>query len=359
MSKKTSDMNPIIAGIQQVGIGIPNVHEAFTWYRQHFGMDIKIFDEIAEANLMLAYTGGKPHQRHAILALNIKGGAGLEIWQYTSRTPVMPAFDIQLGDTGIFVTRIKSSDIKSSFTFLKNKNAEMLGGLSKSPDGTDQFFVRDPYGNIFEIVQGEDWFDKNQNLMGGPGGCMIGVTDVEKSKKFYSEILGYDQVIYDVEGKFDDLSCLPGGDAKVRRILLKHSEPRRGSFSKLLGSSKIELVSVQGRSPRKIYEDRFWGDRGFIHLCFDISGMAKMKKLCESKGHPFTVDSSGSFDMGEAAGYFSYVEDPDGTLIEFVETHRIPILKKIGWYLNLKNRDPKKSLPNWMLKALKFSRVKD
>jgi hypothetical protein len=145
----------------------------------------------------------------------------------------------------------------------------------------------------------------------------------------------------------------------VRRILLKHSQPRRGSFSKLLGSSKIELVSVQSRAPRKIYEDRFWGDRGFIHLCFDISGMAEMKKLCESKGHPFTVDSSGSFDMGEAAGYFSYVEDPDGTLIEFVETHRIPILKKIGWYLNLKNRDPKKSLPNWMLKALKFSRVKD
>ena len=352
-------MNPIIAGIQQVGIGIPNVQEAFTWYRQHFGMDIKIFDEIAEANLMLPYTGGKPHQRHAILALNIKGGAGLEIWQYTSRTPVMPAFDIQLGDTGIFVTRIKSSDVKSAFTFLKNKSAEMLSGLTKSPDGTDQFFVRDPYGNIFEIVQGEDWFDKNSSPMGGPGGCMIGVTDIEKAKKFYSEILGYDKVIYDVEGKFEDLACLPGGDTKVRRVLLKHSQPRRGSFSKLLGSSKIELVTVQSRAPRKIYENRFWGDRGFIHLCFDISGMAEMKKLCESKGHPFTVDSSGSFDMGEAAGYFSYVEDPDGTLIEFVETHRIPILKKIGWYLNLKNRDPKKSLPNWMLKALKFSRVKD
>ncbi|MEK6783054.1 MAG: VOC family protein [Bacteroidota bacterium] len=352
-------MNPIIAGIQQVGIGIPNVQEAFTWYRQHFGMDIKIFDEVAEANLMLPYTGGKPHKRHAILALNIKGGAGLEIWQYTSRTPVMPAFDIRLGDTGIFVTRIKSSDVKSAFTFLKNKNAEMLGGLTKSPDGAEQFFMRDPYGNIFEIVQGDDWFDKNQNLMGGPGGCMIGVIDIEKAKTFYSEILGYDKVIYDVEGTFSDLICLPGGNTKVRRVLLKHSQPRRGSFSKLLGSSKLELVTVQGRMPRKIYENRFWGDRGFIHLCFDISGMSDMKKLCESKGHPFTVDSSGSFDMGEAAGYFSYVEDPDGTLIEFVETHRIPILKKLGWYLNLKNRDPKKSLPNWILKALKFNRVKD
>ena len=33
--------------------------------------------------------------------------------------------------------------------------------------------------------------------------------------------------------------------------------------------------------------------------------------------------------MGEAAGHFSYIQDPDGTLIEFVETHKVPILKKL------------------------------
>ncbi|MEZ4895109.1 MAG: hypothetical protein R2778_19105 [Saprospiraceae bacterium] len=55
-----------------------------------------------------------------------------------------------------------------------------------------------------------------------------------------------------------------------------------------------------------------------------------MKQFCAEQGHPFTIDSSGSFDMGEAAGYFSYIEDPDGTLIEFVETHKIPILKKVS-----------------------------
>jgi hypothetical protein len=62
--------------------------------------------------------------------------------------------------------------------------------------------------------------------------------------------------------------------------------------------------------------------------------------------------------MGEAAGHFSYIEDPDGTLIEFVETHKVPILKKINWYMDLRNRDPKKSLPTWMVRALGFNRVK-
>lgn len=66
--------NYIISGIQQIGIGVSNVTEGFKWYNQNFGMDVPIFEEAAEANLMLPYTGGKPHQRHAILAINLKGG---------------------------------------------------------------------------------------------------------------------------------------------------------------------------------------------------------------------------------------------------------------------------------------------
>ena len=33
-----------ISGIQQVGVGVSNVHEAFKWYRRHFGMDVPIFE---------------------------------------------------------------------------------------------------------------------------------------------------------------------------------------------------------------------------------------------------------------------------------------------------------------------------
>lgn len=362
---------PVISGIQQIGIGIPDVHAAFKWYRQHFGMDVPVFEEAAEANLMLPYTGGKGHSRHAILAVNMKGGGGFEIWQYTSRVPVPVGFEIQLGDIGHFVTRMKSADVKGSYEFLKGKlatdaakkegegKAALLGELTTSPDGSPTFFVRDPWGNIFQIVPGTDWFGKGMQLTGGPAGAMLGVTNMERSMKFYGDILGYDTVIYDKTGKFDDLENLPGGDVEVRRVLLKHSKPRAGAFSRLLGSSMIELIEVKGKTPRKIFEGRWWGDRGFIHLCFDIVGMKEMQALCESKGHPFTVDSANSFDMGEAAGHFSYIEDPDGTLIEFVETHKVPVLKKIGWYLNLKNRPAEKPLADWMVKSMGMNRVKD
>ena len=348
-----------ITGIQQIGIGVPNVHEAFKWYRQHFGMDIPVFEEAAEANLMLPYTGGKPQKRHAILAMNIKGGGGFEIWQYTSRVPQPANFEIQIGDLGVFAVRIKSADVKKSYEFLKTKKANILNEPSQASDGCLHFFVKDPFGNIFDVVEGDSWFGSGKQLTGGVAGCMIGVTDLERSKKFYADVLGYDTVVYDKEGIFDDLKNLPTGNKKVHRVLLKHSKPRRGPFSRLMGNTQIELIKNFEHTPRKIFENRFWGDLGFIHLCFDVTNMQEVKQECEKAGHPFTVDSASSFDMGEAAGHFSYIEDPDGYWIEFVETHKVPILKKLGWYLDLRKRNPNKPLPNFIVKALAFSRVND
>lgn len=349
---------PTIAGIQQVGVGIPNVHEAFKWYAKHFGMDIPIFEEAAEANLMLPYTGGKPHMRHAILAINLKGGGGFEIWQYTSRKPEPCSFELQLGDLGFYCAKMKTSDVKGSYDFLKSKNVNIISELTKDPAGNDTFYLRDPWTNLFQIVKSDSWFGKGMQLTGGPSGMVIGVSDIERSKKFYADILGYDTVAYEKEGVFEDLKNLPSGGSKVHRVLLRHSKPRSGAFSKLLGASEIELVKTLDRTPRKIFENRYWGDQGFIHLCFDISNQKAMKELCASKGYPYTIDSGEKFDMGEAAGHFSYIEDPDGALIEFVETKKIPIMKKLGWYLDLRKRDASKPLPDWMLKALKFNRVK-
>jgi len=352
-------MAKIISGIQQIGIGIPNVYEAWTWYNKNFGFDLPLFDEAAEAGLMLPYTDGKPQERHAILALNLKGGGGFEIWQYTSRTPQPASFELQLGDLGIFITKIKTSNIQLAYETLKNNAVEIVSQIVKMPDNSEHFFVKDPYGNLFQIVKSTVWFkEKVKSVFGGNYGVIIGVSDINKSKEFYNKILGYDTVVYEETAVFDDLKAIPGGDKKVHRVLLKHSEERKGAFSKLLGPSTIELVKVIERIPQKIFKDRLWGDLGFIHLCFDVTGMDDLKKECTMLGHPFTVDSANSFDMGEAAGHFSYIEDPDGTLIEFVETHKIPILKKIGWYLNLQKRDPQKPLPNWILNSMRFSRKK-
>ncbi len=348
-----------IIGIQQIGVGIPDVQKAWAYYRKHFGMDIPIFQESAEAKLMTPYTGGVIHSRTAVLAINLQGGSGLEIWQFTSRNTNAASFELQLGDYGVMIAKIKAPDVKLAYNTLKSNGALMLSGLLKAPDGLPCFYVKDEFGSIFQVVQGKDWFRRNEHVTGGVCGAVIGVSDIEKSRKFYGDLLGYDKVIYDKTGVFDDFTNIPGGKHQIRRVLLEKSKENTGNFSKLLGSSNIELIQVLDRKARKIFENRFWGDLGFIHLCFDVYNMKELEKNLTSNGHPFTVDSASKFDMGEAAGHFSYVEDPDGTLIEFVETYRIPILKKIGWYLDLSKRDRTKTLPDWMLKALKIGRKKD
>jgi len=353
----------VISGIQQMGIGVVNVEEAWKWYINQFGMDCRVFEDEAEAKLMLPYTGGKPRSRHAVLALNLQSGGGFEIWQYKGREPVKIKEEIRIGDLGIIACKMKVKNIQETLTSFQKDGISVPAETSADPTGKMTFFMKDPYGNIFQLVEATDWFRNEKKVTGGSYGAIIGVSDIEKSVVVYSDILGYDKVIYDSIGIFPDLANLPGGNNECRRVLLKRSKSFAGPFSKVLGESVIELISATGKPGKKIYENRFWGDPGFIHLCYDMRGMDELKNFCDSKGFPFTVDSKmshegNSFDMGEAAGHFSYIVDPDGTLIEFVETHKIPILKKFGWYLNLRKRDPNKSLPDWMLKTLKYSRVK-
>ncbi len=346
-----------ISGIQQIGVGVADIEAAWAWYRKYFGMDVPVFREAAEAALMARYTGGEVHSRDAVLALNLQGGSGMEIWQFTSRTPNGPFRDAQLGDTGIFAARIKTPDVHEARRALDRFDDIDVGAVARDPAGHTHFVMRDLAGNHFDVVESDSWFARGRHFTGGPSGCLMGVSSIDFVIPLYSEILGYDRVDFDETGTFDDLQFYPGGSGNFRRVLLSHTKERSGPFSPLFGSSQIELIQAVDRTPGKLFDGRYWGDLGFIHLCFDVNGMDALESACEQLGYAFTVDSKESFDMGEAAGRFSYIEDPDGTLIEFVETHRVPILKKVGWYLDLRKRPATKPLPRWMIKSLAMSRV--
>jgi catechol 2,3-dioxygenase-like lactoylglutathione lyase family enzyme len=357
--------NYIISGIQQVGIGVENFKEAWKYYIDIFQMDVKILEDDTVAEIMLPYTGNQPQKRHAGIVINMQGGSGFEIWQYSERKPQKIGFDIHFGDYGIFAAKMKSRNVKQTFDELSKKaDVEILGKISKGLDGNDTFYMMDKYGNVFQIVHDEYVFRDEQRSSGGPVGGIVGVSDIDRTMTIYRDILGYDKVVADVVGNFEDIAGLNSGNQKFRRVLLTHSQPRKGSFRNLFGQSYIELVQALERTPRKLYEGRFWGDPGYIQLCFDVKNMAALQAKCESLGYPFTVDSDvkngdkENFEMGEAAGHFTYIEDYDGTLIEFVETKKIPLVKKLGIYLNLSKFNPEKPLNNCMLKALRFGRVK-
>lgn len=343
----------LISGIQQIGVGTTDFRKSWNWYIEMFGIDVKILEDDTVAERMLPYTGGVPQQRHACIAVNIQGGGGFEIWQYSKRKPEPCPFKIAVGDLGVFAAKLNCRDIKA---FHKQISAKWQDCTIPEtlPDGTPCFYVKDLFGNVFQIVENKKVFIDQGKLTGGMAGAVIGVTDMDKSVKFYSEVLGYNILISDTTGPFSTNNPMPEADKQYRRVILKAPE-RKGAFAELFGDSTIELVQALERSPRKIYEGRYWGDPGFIQVCFDVTNMKALGEFCASKGHPFTVDSCPDgerFDMGDASGHFTYIEDPDGTLIEFVEAHKVSIVKKLGLAIDMSRRDPEKPLHKLLFRLM-------
>lgn len=353
-------MSYTIHGIQHLGVGVPEHEQAWKWYRKFFGMDIPLFNDEAAAPLMTIYTEGEVISKRAAMVLNIKGGCAMEVVSPTTFKATHAKVDHQLGDLGILVGMVKTPDIKKAYDFFKSNKADLLSTVVQSPNGWDTFYVKDLNHLIWQIVPANDFYTNHSTVTGGTVGCSIGVSDISNAMSFYS-LLGYDEVISDKKGKFEDWSNLPGGDNEYRRVLLSQKNPSGGGFTKLAGKSYIELVQdLSERSPLKIYADRLWGDIGFVHLGFDVRNMSALGEKLDEYGHGFTCDTKDVLSMGESTKvHCTYCEDPDGTLIEMIEVYKIPIIEKIGFYLNVEKRSPSQPLPNWMLKALKFTRVKD
>lgn len=348
----------VICGLQQVGIGVRNADETWKWYRENFGIDIPVVADEGVAERMLPYTGGKPQPRYAILAISLQSGGGLEIWEPRGRELNYPAQPPRLGDLGIFIAKIKSRDAAATYDTFARKGFRLLSTPSISFAGVKHFYMADPWDNLLEIEEDAYVMVRSKAFTtGGTCGAVLGVSDMDRSIAFYGKLLGYDAVQADETGVFDDWKALPGGGRRVRRVMLGRTKPFAGPLHELMGPSHIELVQAMEDQPAKIYADRFWGDPGFIHLCFDIRNMDAVEADCKALGHPFVCDSGADFDMGDANGHFTYIEDPDGTLIEFVETFRIPVIKKWGCYIDFKKRDDRRPLPRWMVKALRFLRV--
>ena len=343
-----------ISSIQQIGVGTVNFRQSWDWYIKMFGFDVKVLEDDTVAERMLPYTGGRAQKRHACIAVNLQGGGGLEIWQYSERKPQPCPFKISIGDTGIFAAKIKCTDVSLFHNELSEK-WNRCSPVSSTPGGIPCFYVEDLFGNTFQVIEEKNVYINDNKLCGGIAGALVGARDIDRSKKFYQEVLGYDKVLYDETGVFGDWSIMPGSGENYRRVLLGKSNSPAGAFSGLLGTNTIELVQSLDHEPRKIYEGRFWGDPGFIQICYDVTGMNALKEFCASKGHPFTVDScpdGEQFDMGEASGRFTYIEDPDGTLIEFVETQKVPVIGKLGLYIDMNKRNKYKQLPKFLFRMM-------
>ena len=114
-----------------------------------------------------------------------------------------------MGDLGIFAAKLKCSDVAA---FYKKVSATWKSCTppEKLPDGTPCFYMNDLYGNCFQLIEDKSIFINEDKLTGGMVGAVIGVTDMDRSVKFYSEVLGYSIIKTDTVCRFSEYVLLPG-----------------------------------------------------------------------------------------------------------------------------------------------------
>jgi catechol 2,3-dioxygenase-like lactoylglutathione lyase family enzyme len=354
-------MTYVIQGIQHVGIAVSDMDASLKLFRKLFGLDIPFFDAIAAAPLMDSHCNGETITKRASMVLNHQGGCAVEVISPTSFTPKASVFDLAIGDLGIGCTTVKTPDIRKMHEHVVSILPDTTDSeLVIDPLGRLTFYTRDYDNNLFQILESDQWFTSNGHPSGGIMGCTIGVTDIAKSRDLYSDILGYDKVLHDSVGTFDDWSHLPGGGEKYRRVILAQTSPGTGGFSAVMGSTTIELVQAIDRKGRFIFDERIWADTGIAHLGFDIRGMKELGAELEKKGFGFRCDTDNALSMGDHTSvHCTYIDDPDECWLELIEVHKIPILEKLGIFMDVQKRAPSKPLPKWMLHALRFNRIKD
>ena len=126
------------------------------------------------------------------------------------------------------------------------------------------------------------------------------VGDVERSRRFYVELLGFEPD-GELEPPDDPSAQLLGLDPPVgvRAVYL-----RRGPF-------RLELLAYGSRAVRRPAQERTMDEVGLTHLSFGVDDIPATCALVIEHGGEVLADT-------ELAGMAIMVKDPDGQLLELL-----------------------------------------
>ena len=131
----------------------------------------------------------------------------------------------------------------------------------------------------------------------------IVVTDMEKSLKFYRDLLGLKiKSLVDEEGQFlDNILAHENVKNKVAKLYAKN------------GNALVELIDSKSYGNKK---DRDFFTIGASHFAFTVDNLEKTYDYLVKNGVKFTATPQQTPD---GFAKVTFCEDPDGTPIELVE----------------------------------------
>lgn len=321
----------MINGIQHIGIGVRNRDNSFDFYNNVLGFSVPISKHTGNCRGVVPIIK-EDQQRNVVIALNPYGGGLVEIFQYITRKPVPPPPEVDFSYNGFLFYGLKVRNIEGAFNKIKEQGGEALTprntfspmesfgwntGVFKDPDGI--------YGILLEYPGSNVGYGRGKTRIGGVEYIAIGVSDIKTSIDFYKNILGYDRIIYQWEGTCPEWEVLFGKNRMLKRALMARSSKPSGTFRHFLRGGMIELIEVEGNTGKHNFEGRTWGDIGLMELCFDVTDIEKTLKDITRRGAEIIVPPYKQ-DMGmNTFATFSYIKDPDGSLLEFADIESLPV----------------------------------
>ena len=142
----------------------------------------------------------------------------------------------------------------------------------------------------------------------------VGVSDMDASMRFYAE-LGFIDVAFDYAGPLPGMARVTGhAETAARVVYLRSAAPT------VLGRSAIKLVQLTDRPQPPLPEGFAYGERGVCEVCVHVKEYERFHERLAAAGHTVLMEPNDQTlePYGTRCG-LSYVEDPDGAKIEFIE----------------------------------------
>ena len=318
----------MINALQHVGQGVRDVDATFGFYKKHLGFKVKLNDLTIASKEMAAVIGSVETMR-MMMAVNAKGGGIIELIEHKSK-PIKPfPEEGGYGDYGVLEVGYGVDDIEKVVADLEANGARFLTPVCdlelEHGRRWRYAYLRDPDGLPLQLTE--------DLSPGKPGAARpevrgvthvgIGVSDLDRSKKFYGSALGFDRVLYECDRRIPEMDAVTGDTRPMRMAILERSAPASGPLAKLLPRGVVKIFEVPGRKGKHLYDGRCWGDIGCMEVCLDVSDLMATVASMQKQGIEIYLPPV-KINMGSGSrGLVAYIQDPDGTTIEFVEVQSI------------------------------------
>ncbi|MBW1999147.1 MAG: VOC family protein [Deltaproteobacteria bacterium] len=299
------------SGVHHVGMGVRDYERMTSFYGETLAFK-KVFAEFPEEEQEMNEVFRMPHVKFKGIMFQQKaGGVVLELIRMTNPVPKPIRRETRYGDIGVAKITISVSDVETFYSEMRERiNFCAVPKSTTVPGGADYHFLyaKDPEGNFIEFVSSPK--TEMQNGFGGTLWIGVSVSDLDRSMSFYQQYLGFDSVVLSPHDSFSGLvdEISHGDRTEVRSCLLSNSK----------GGEKLELFEVQNPRGRSIPFSSYWGDFGYLEVALLCSDIHEMGKYFEEKGIEFVARPTLALDEPDFEGWYLYLRDPDGILVEVI-----------------------------------------